>query len=182
MSYAEYRQLLDELFRAGKTTGETQNEDMRRYAELNIARMNKWDKHFQPENDVAAAIETIEKPEIWLVITEGWCGDAAHALPVMAKLAELSGKVEMKIVLRDEHLDLMDLYLTNGARGIPKLIRLDAATFEVIQVWGPRPEAAAALVKNAKVAGQSKEDFIAALQIWYARDRGKSVAREIAEF
>ena len=59
---------------------------------------------------------------IWLIITEGWCGDAAQCIPTIEKIAAESKNIETHYVLRDENLDLIDEYLTNNARSIPKLI------------------------------------------------------------
>ena len=59
----------------------------------------------------------------WLVLTEAWCGDAAQSLPIINKMAEVSDNITLRLILRDENLDVMDQFLQNGrSRSIPKLI------------------------------------------------------------
>ena len=108
------------------------------------------------------------------MLTEGWCGDAAQNLPVINKMADLNENITLKIVLRDENLDLMDLFLTNGGRAIPKLIALDKDN-NLLDTWGPRPAVATKMVadyktKHGALDAQLKED----LQVWYNKDKGKS--------
>lgn len=179
ISYSAYRGMIDRLLANGKVTGDTQNENMQHYTELNIARMSKWDKHFHVSDEVSSLLSLVPVQK-WLVISEGWCGDAAHVLPVLAKMADASSAVEMRIVLRDENIDLMDNYLTNGSRSIPKLVRIDAASGEEIGSWGPRPQATQNLMLQMKAAGKDKDEISKAIQIWYARDRGVSIEKEIA--
>ena len=177
MSYIEYREKIDSLMAIGKTTGPNQSEDMIHYTELNIGRMNKWDKHLKLNDELEGQLSLLQD-EIWLVITEGWCGDAAHNVPVLAALSELNPTIDLKLVLRDENLELMDLYLTNGGRSIPKLIRLKKGTLEELGEWGPRPEEAREIVMKAKEAG---EDYNTKVQVWYARDKGKTMQKELLE-
>jgi hypothetical protein len=48
-------------------------------------------------------VEVLKNEYIWMVISEGWCGDGAQLIPVFDKMvAESDGKIDMKIVLRDE--------------------------------------------------------------------------------
>lgn len=180
ISYSEYRELIDSLMESGKTTGENHSEKMIHYTELNVARMNKWDKHYKPSADTEKLLKNWENEETWLLITEAWCGDAAHAVPVIHKLSELSPYIDLQIVLRDENLDLMDQFLTNGGRSIPKLIRLDKYSKEVLGTWGPRPAKGQELMEDLKAANTAKEEASKAIQIWYARDRGKSAEQELS--
>ena len=180
MSYAEYRELIDALLAAGKTTGSNHSEDMLRYTELNKSRMNKWDKHYNVSTDVQHLLKSWEKTEIWLLITEAWCGDAAHAAPVMAQMADQSPAIELKLVLRDENSELMDQFLTNGARSIPKLIRLKAETLEILGTWGSRPEELTELFDQLKLSEPDPQERKKALQVWYARNKGKAIEQELA--
>ncbi len=181
MSYQEYRKLTNILFSEGRTTGLDQSESMIRYTELNIARMNKWDKYFKIPDDIRQFLSGYKKNEIWLVISEAWCGDAAHALPIMAKLAAVAPSIDFKVVLRNENLELMDLFLTNGSRGIPKLLRLDASSLDVLSTWGPRPFHAQHIFNEAKQKGEDLKEAKKRMQIWYARNRGVSILQEIVE-
>ena len=178
-TYEEYRNLIESKRAAGETTGPNNSEAMLYYTDLNIGRMNKWDKRFELQGESKEYLQNFDRKELWLVISEGWCGDAAHALPVMNKIASGSENIELRIVLRDENLVLMDRYLTNGGRGIPKLIRLDAETHEEMGTWGPRPEEAQKLFTTAKTNGQEKSEINKQLQIWYARNRGAAIEKEL---
>lgn len=180
-TYTEYRQIVTELLAEGKATGDTQSEALVHYSMLNQTRMNRLDKTILVEAGVRSKLENLGRDYLWLVISEGWCGDAAQLLPVMHKMEEASPKIEMKIVFRDANPELIDAYLTNGARSIPKLIVIDKKTEEVVGSWGPRPEAAAELVRNYKEThGVIDENGKMELQLWYLHDKGLSTQREIA--
>lgn len=178
MSYKEYRTLIDSLMDQNKTTGENHSEAMLNYTNMNLTRMNKWDKRYEPSDETKAAINE-KGQEIWLLITEAWCGDAAHSVPVFSKLSEENPNIDLRIVLRDENLDLMDMYLTNGGRSIPKLIRLDANDKSEIDSWGPRPKPAQDIVVSSKKEGIEYQEYVKTLQIWYARDKGQTLEKEI---
>lgn len=179
-SYTEYSDTIKRLYQAGKHTGEEQKEAYLLYTELNIARSDKWDKRFSITDDTRSLMESLEKPQIWLVINEGWCGDGAHSMPVIHKVAEASKAVDLKVVLRDENPELMDNFLTNGARSIPKLIMMDKETLEVLGTWGSAPKQVKELKKEMKAAGQEPQDINKAVQLWYSRDRGKAIEAELA--
>lgn len=179
-TYTDYRQLVTKLFEAGESTGPIQNADMLHYSEMNIARMSRWDKHLKLDQEVLDKISRINQPQKWLLLTEGWCGDAAHSVPVIAALADANPEITLRIILRDEHLDIMDAYLTNGGRSIPKLIIFND-TFEEQNIWGPRPEGANELMRQAKEENIEFDELKKRLQLWYSKDKGQAIQREIAE-
>lgn len=179
MSYREYRNLVDQLMAEGKSTGHTQNEDMLNYSNLSVRRMKRWDKTFELSDKDKEFFQNITKPITFLVVTEGWCGDAAHALPVLNRIAEASPQLEMKLVLRDDNNDLIQQFLTNGGKSIPKLIALDKEQ-RVIFTWGPRPTEATKMVedfktKNGTLTPEFKED----LQKWYNKDKGQNIVKDL---
>lgn len=178
MSYQEYRSLVARVFAEGKTTGPNQSEALTYYTDLNIRRMDKWDRRFALSEEASKALQTKNEPVRWLVLTEGWCGDAAHVVPILNHLANSSAHLELGLLLRDEHLDLMDEFLTNGGRSIPKLIRLNQDS-EATGSWGPRPQPAQQLMLTGKENNKTKEEITNELQIWYARDRGVTIANEL---
>ena len=137
-TYQEYRDLVKDLLAEGKSTGPEQSDYILNYSKLNNSRMKRLDKTTKISDETAQKIQKLATPQTWLVLTEGWCGDAAQNLPVIHKMAELNKNINLKLVLRDENLELMDLFLTNGGRSIPKLIALDTDN-NVIDTWGPRP-------------------------------------------
>src|SRR5258708_22475641 len=150
MSYGEYMKLIDDLLAEGKTTGPNQSAAMFNYGKLNRQRMHRLEKTVELDESVVSAAKNVKHRMIWLIITEGWCGDAAQNIPVIEKIAAQSGNIETRYILRDENLDLMDQFLTNGARSIPKLIALDAETLAVLDTWGARPGPAQKLFYQLK--------------------------------
>lgn len=178
-SYEEYRKLIADLRGEGKATGENHSDAYLYYTDLNVARMDKWDKRFSIGEEQLAKVANLNTKQTWLLISEGWCGDAAHVLPVLAKIAAASnGMIDLRIVLRDENLGLMDDYLTNGGRSIPKMVKLDSK-LEEIDTWGPRPSDAQQIMTDGKAAGKEKTEITIDLQKWYARDRGAQIAKEV---
>ena len=173
-TYQDYRDLVQNLLAEGKSTGPNQSEDLTNYSMLNDRRMKRLDKTITISEETKLEIQKITAPQTWLVLTEGWCGDAAQNLPVLHKMAELNDNINLKLILRDDHLALMDLFLTNVGRSIPKLIALNSKN-NVINTWGPRPTVATKMVadykaKNGNLDAQFKQD----LQVWYNKDKGKS--------
>ncbi len=182
MDYDVYREFIRERLTNNQSTGNNHSESMVNYTTLNERRMKRLDKTMKLTADTIATVEQIKRPQIWLVLTEGWCGDAAQTVPIMVKMASQSPNVELKFILRDENLDIMDEFLTKGGRSIPKLIVLDKETLDVLGDWGPRPAEAQDLFWEAK----KSPDFVYAevqkdLQIWYTKDKGKSTQRELVE-
>lgn len=180
VSYSGYRSIVSQLLQEGKSTGNTQSEDLLHYSLLNETRMNRLEKTIKISDENVLKLKSLDKEYIWLVLSEGWCGDAAQLLPIISKLADQSEKIELKIVFRDENEALMDLFLTNGGKSIPKLIILDKKTLEVVADWGPRPTAAIKLVKDYKEKfGVIDETIKTELQLWYLHDKGISTQNEI---
>ena len=180
MDYDSYRSKVETLFNEGKTTNDDNRESMLHYTKLNMQRMKKWDKIAKLTEASIDQMRSISNPETWIVLTEGWCGDAAHALPILHKLSEASEKVEVKYILRDEHPELMDQFLTNGGRSIPKVIRLDANTNEVLTTWGPRPAAIQKRIMENKNSSNPipYQELSLETQKWYAKDKGKTIQLE----
>lgn len=112
-----------------------------------------------------------------LVIAEDWCGDASSTIPVVARLVEAVPGLELRIVRRDEHPELMDQYLTNGSRSIPIVIALDE-TFHELGHWGPRPGVLQSWVMANRLT-IPKAELYPQVRTWYARDRGESTLREV---
>jgi hypothetical protein len=187
-TYESYRQLIDNLFAENKTTGSNHSEAMLNYAKMNIARMNRLDKRGKLTDATLQNLQKITRPIIWLVITEGWCGDAAQIVPVLHKMTLENDNISMKFILRDEHLDIVDAFLTNGGRSIPKILILDAETLEVLKTWGPRPVEMQEMILEAKAQSLETEDVVLKKQInsesaknlhlWYAKDKTLTTQQE----
>lgn len=179
MSYSSYRKLVSRLIIEGKSTGNTQNPDMLNYSKLSERRMKRWDKTFKMSENDKTFFENWSKPMTFLVVTEGWCGDAAHALPILNKISETAPKIDFQVVLRDDNDILIQEFLTNGAKSIPKLIALDENK-EVLFTWGARPTETTEMVEAYKAKhGQLTAEFKEDLQKWYNKDKGQSVVKDI---
>jgi hypothetical protein len=102
-SYDQFRKLIIKLIGEGKVTGHEQKESYLEYSKLNDHRMSRWDKHFQPSEEMINTLNAVKEPRTWLLITEGWCGDSAQTASAMAKIASLNPLINFRVVLRDEN-------------------------------------------------------------------------------
>jgi hypothetical protein len=112
-----------------------------------------------------------------LVIAEDWCGDASNTVPVLAKLVDSVPALELRVILRDANPEIMDRYLTNGARSIPVVIAMDQ-DFRELGHWGPRPTELQTWVM-ANRGTMPKAELYPQVRKWYARDRGETTVREV---
>lgn len=182
LTYSDYRDLVKRLSEQNATTGLEQTEALINFTKLNEKRMKRWDKTLKVSEKAQTKIAEFTQNITWLVITESWCGDAAHVLPAINKVAELNNHINLKIVLRDENLALMDLFLTNGSRSIPKLIMIDDETGDVLNTYGPRPSEATSFVNRYKAKyGTLTPEFKEDLQHWYNNDKGQNIINNITE-
>jgi hypothetical protein len=183
MSYTAYMALMQDLLSENKTTGPNQAKELVEYTRLNFHRMERLNKTIVLSEELTSSIESLKKRWTWLVISEAWCGDAAQTIPLMHAISVASkGKIDLKLVLRDENLELMDHYLTNGGRAIPVLICLDTDTLNVMGKWGPRPAHAQEMVMEYKQhPDQTLELFKTMLHTWYAKDKTLSQQHELTQ-
>lgn len=181
MDYADYRALVTELNGQGKTTGPDQSEVKLYATGLNIKRMDKWDKIAKFSPEVVERVNNLRCLYTWLVLTEGWCGDAAQIVPFAAKLASETPLINLKLILRDENPEVMDQFLTEGTKSIPKIVVLDDA-FNVTADWGPRPKPAQEILRKHKTGPEwDKDAFHEDLHLWYAKDRGLHTMNELID-
>lgn len=181
IDYGTYRDIVSGLASEGLSTGPEQTEANSNYTKLNDARMRRLDKTVQIPAEIEAKFRNFKGDQTWLVITESWCGDAAQTMPAMNKLAELTENIDLKIVYRDEHPELMDAFLTNGTRSIPKLIAIDNNSGKILNQWGPRPSTATILAANYKAEhGTLTPEFKQELQLWYNKDKAQTTIEDLA--
>jgi len=182
MTYSEYRDMTDALLAEGKTTGTNHSEAMIHYTKMNVTRMNRLDKTTKLLPELTEALASVKNDQVWLVLTEAWCGDAAQIIPVLSKIADASPHISIKLILRDEHPDLMDAYLTNGGKSIPKLIALDASSLTEQFNWGPRPADAQKVFLELREKYQADYMKLAEeLHLWYAKNKTISTQREFVD-
>lgn len=189
MTYESYRNRINELLAQNKTTGPNQSEALLHYTQLNVTRMNRLDKTTTLTADTLERLAAITQPQIWLVLTEAWCGDAAQTIPVMNKLAEANPNIILRLILRDENLDIMDAFLSNGARSIPKLLALEPETLDVFADWGSRPKALQEIllpqlqeikqIEDVELRTQRMDEWKTLAQSWYNKDKTQSIQEDL---
>ena len=178
MDYQTYRALVDQLLLEGKSTSEA-SYDLH-YTKMNVQRMNRVDKTVSLTDDLISTINQLKDNYKFLVITEGWCGDAAQIIPVFNKIATASlGRIDLKFVLRDKNLPLIDAHLTNGGRAIPVLIVLNESADQVLATWAPRPQVLQDLLKEWKKETTEMPILAEKLHGWYAKDKTQSTQEEL---
>jgi hypothetical protein len=129
--------------------------------------------------EYAARIEATGRAWHLLVMSEDWCGDSVNILPWVDALAASSPRTEMRIIGRDDNLDLMDLHLTDGrSRAIPIVILLDD-TFAERSWWGPRPVELQGWFWSAEAQALAKDERYKEMRVRYARDRGRAIMEEL---
>lgn len=139
-------------------------------------------------DDAVREVSSLDGSWKLLVLSEDWCSDAVSTLPFVARLAESSPNIEMRVLARDDHMDVMLEHRTprpavgtepsGWSNAIPVVIVLDG-DFEERGWWGPRP---AELQRWFWTEGQSlttKQERGRYLRTWYARDRGVTTTQEI---
>jgi hypothetical protein len=179
IGYSEYMKKLDfDVNQVDVTSLNETEKGYYDYRKLNLSRSSRIDKTYQPSEKIKEVVSKIENKQTWMILTESWCGDSAQNLPYIAKIADLNTNIDLKILYRDENLEIMDLYLTDGkSRSIPKLVIFNDNGEELFQ-WGPRPAELIDLVnqwKNEMPANEWKEK----IHYWYAKDKGVSLENEL---
>lgn len=180
LSYDEYRtdwnRQLDDEPPKGADPSERR---MYHYLNYNWERQAQVHEAYTPSQDLQSAVEAIDAPQLWMVLTEPWCGDSAFLLPVIAEAAALNDQVILRILPRDENLDIMDQYLTGGSRSIPKLVAF-SETGDELFTWGPRPESSAQLYRQLKQEYDEKSEMIANLLDHYEDEGWREADEELA--
>lgn len=191
MTFDAYLKLIEKLLKDQKTTGTNHSDDMLHFTRMNLVRMERLMKTTRLSPPFKDALAKQVRSVIWLTITEAWCGDAAQSIPVLEKAARESYFIEHRLILRDAHPELIDAFLTNGGRSIPKVIMLDGESHEVLATWGPRPAEAQQLSMEGREKLKEMEDeeermqayyeVLTLLQKWYARDKTMSIQQELLD-
>ncbi len=189
MTYEGFKTEVERLYNQGQpTSGSPDDSALLAFTKLNLNRMGRNEKTNKVDPELASQIADFPKPMYWLVLVEGWCGDVAESVPVMHNLAKGFDHFRLGLIFRDQHLDVMDTFLTNGARAIPKLIIIDDEQLSVLTSWGPRPEPLQAFVdeqKQARYQYETKMDWVNSihegLHKWYAKDRGQTIQKELKQ-
>lgn len=176
-SYELYKNRVLDLAKLGITSGSAPTDERIEATKINAQRMKRIDKYAEVIPAIDRLLSNLKRPWRWLIISEAWCGDSAQCLPFIAKMAGLSDQIQLQVVMRDENPELMNMYLTNGSRSIPKLICIDTLTGKELGVWGPRPKAIQDRVDEYRSQNPdvTHEVFIVNLHLWYALDKGEAL-------
>jgi thiol-disulfide isomerase/thioredoxin len=182
LRYENYRKEVDALVAEGKTTGAVQTPELLEYTKLNIQRMNRLDKTVALDEQTLIQLSQLDRNYKWLLVGDAWCGDCAQIIPIINKMSEADGShIDFRIISRDAVPGLIETLNENKSRSIPKLVMMDADTYETLHIWGARPLAAHEILLHYKANQNvmSKEDFEKQLHLWYAKDRGQNIMREV---
>lgn len=178
MNFQQYQDYFQDILSDPDPSAPYDNADYLDYAKLNWARQQRWLKTGEINSELAKLIADINKPQQWIIITEPWCGDASHTVPFIHKLSELNPLINATYQLRDAEPFLIEQYLTNGGKAIPKLIIRDEAGNDLLN-WGPRPVACQAMYSSLTAENADFETVKTELQKWYNQDKGISFQAEL---
>ncbi|MFV0606006.1 MAG: thioredoxin family protein [Niabella sp.] len=178
MNWTAYLDYFNSIVDATDRTAPYDNDDYYQYTKLNKSRNNRWLKHSPLTKDtISYIVNEISQPQQWVVITEPWCGDAAHIVPVLYLMSELNPLISFTLQLRDIDSEI-EQYLTNGSKSIPILIVRDEAGKDLFH-WGPRSKEGTILFEQLKADQASFDDMKIALQEFYNADKGIGVQEEV---
>lgn len=178
MNWNEYNTLFDQILEKKFTGAPYDNEAYFNYTGLNKSRTKRWLKKNPITLETLEVLQQINTPQEWILITEPWCGDAAHSTPIVKLMADANDHINLRLQLRDSS-DLIDSYLTNGGRSIPKLVVRDAEGKDLFS-WGPRPKDAQQLVTQLRAAETPFDELNNQLQQWYNKNQAQDVQKEIS--
>src|SRR5690606_3847409 len=179
MDFSRYLTLFEEILNAPSPQAPYDNPAYLDYTKLNWSRMNRWLKKGVLQKSALEAVRSFTRPQQWIIITEPWCGDAAHSVPFIQLLAQQNELISVDYELRDSAPFRINEYLTNGSKSIPKLVIRDGNGRDLAS-WGPRPAECQLLFDKLKGEGADFEAQKIALQNWYNADKGLSVQAELA--
>ncbi len=181
MSYLEYvNSTIEEL--AQTKASDLNEKELNKYnfKTLNLQRSSRIARTYSTSEELKTILNEITEPQLWMVITENWCGDSAQNLPYIAAIAKENLLINLIILLRDSNPDVMNHFLTNGTRSIPKLIAFNDEGDELFR-WGPRPQAAVELIAQWKEEGIEKQQWQEKLHLWYSKNKGIEIEKEFIE-
>ena len=178
MTFNDYLAHFESILSAEQPAAPYDQPDYFNYAKLNWSRMNRWIKQALPSADIVDTLAGIKEEQRWIVITEPWCGDAAHIIPFINMIAGLNPLITVDFQLRDAEPFLINQHLTNGGKAIPKLVIRNAGGHDIAS-WGPRPVQCQVLFDKLKSEKADFETLKTELQKWYNANRGIEIQDEI---
>jgi hypothetical protein len=180
ITYQSFRELVDQLLAQGKTTGPDHSDAMLHYTKMNVQRMNRVEKTTVLNDELLNVISGIKGKYHLLVVSEGWCGDAAQIVPIIDKIVTAApDHFDLRLVLRDRNIPLIDAHLTNGGRAIPVLLILDENKELILPKWGPRPAVLQELRAQWVKENADGLKIAELLHGWYAKDKTQETQKEL---
>jgi hypothetical protein len=179
MKWEEYLQQFEMILNGEITDGFYSDQKYLDFVKLNNSRVKRWLKRTELSEETISKVKSINTYQKWVLITEAWCGDAAHVAPVIYLMSQLNDTIELEVQLRDKDSEI-ESYLTNGGKAIPKLIVRDEFGQDLF-TWGPRPVGGNDLMQELKKTELTSEEKKAEIQRWYNEDKGISIQNEIAD-
>jgi hypothetical protein len=179
MTALKYLDYFDEILNGNVVDAPYDNPDFLHYTKLNHSRQQRWFKNGLLSDELINSLSSIKEKQHWILITEPWCGDAAHAVPFIIKTAEAHELIELEIQLRDAEDSLIDNYLTNDSKSIPKLIVRNTEGKDLF-TWGPRPVKCQNVFAALKEQNVDFDTLKTGLQKWYNEDKGECLQQEIS--
>ena len=156
-------------------------EHLQAYTRLNAQRMHRWEKTYNPSQRALDAAKLNVAVRHSFIITEPWCGDAAHCIPALQKLISITEGISSPVyILRDKNLDLIDMFQTQGKRSIPILVLTDER-YQLLGHWGPRPAPSQKWVDQARLSDDGSGKWKEGLQLWYNNDKQSHLELEFIE-
>lgn len=179
LDYESYKQKIDAIVATANpdVLDALENERLG-FTKLNQHRINRVDKTYEPSSMLKELMAKITNHQVWMILTAVWCGDSAQNVPAIVKIASLNPLVEVKLLERDENLEIMDQFLSNGSRSIPKVVAFDEEG-RIVFEWGSRPAEVQQIVTDLKGQGIAKQVWEEKLHLWYARNRSKALEAEM---
>jgi len=181
MKFEDYLKLCQDIHDGIYQNAPYDEADYFNYAKMNHVRTQRWLKRGEILDELKEEVHSLKEAQTWILITEPWCGDAAHSVPFIYKIAELNPLINLEIELRDSEPFRIEQYLTNGGKSIPKMV-IKNENQEDIWVWGPRPEAAQQLFAKLKEENVEFDEIKETLQKWYNDDKGVELQKEFLSF
>jgi hypothetical protein len=178
LPYPSYRQHIAEVMATPQP--DEQLAKMLPHYQQAVTRMDQVAPTVELLPALQAALGQLSGHYLWAIITEGWCGDASHTVPLIEAVAQASGgHLDTRYFLRDSHPDLIDRYLTNGGRAIPIAVVLHADTLTEAGVWGPRPAPLQAIHQDMKARAVPFKEVITTVNEWYDQDATRTTQQEL---
>ena len=179
MNWQQYLDYTQEILESKEPLPPYDNPDYHHYTKMNETRMKRWLKTNPITDETASVIKAINKPQQWVVITEPWCGDAAHIVPIIYLMSALNEKISLSLQLRDGDSEI-DQYLTNGSKSIPILVVRDETGKDLFS-WGPRPKEGQKMYLELAERKADFEEIKTAIQNYYNGDKSLSTQLEISQ-